>query len=379
MKVLVIFPDKMNKPTGGLGVQLQNLYQRLSNKIDFYIAGYPDDDNIIENYIGVSNYIPSLGHGSLNVLYGHSIYVTEALKFPKPDLIHAYDWSTYLAGVCLSKIHNVPLLVTMQLSINALQTKGIYNCVDEKTIDGAWLHRTHTELELLGLNTASKIIHVSKGYSNYFSHLDYDDKSVVIPNGVDLKSWTPKNKITLPGNNKYKIVYIGRFALMKSVDILAQIDLPDNVDLIFVGASYGGDAKCCELIEHAVINKPNFYYYGPAYDQEKIDILESADAVIIPSTHEPFGIVGLEGLASKSIVISSRVDGLGDFLDDSNSIKCGITKEGIELGIYKFLSLSQEQKDLMIQNGLEVCKKYNWDDIADQYYQVYESFNPKNN
>ena len=27
---------------------------------------------------------------------------------------------------------------------------------------------------------------------------------------------------------------------MKSVDILAQIDLPDNVDLIFVGASYGG-------------------------------------------------------------------------------------------------------------------------------------------
>jgi glycosyltransferase involved in cell wall biosynthesis len=373
MKVLVIFPDSMSKPTGGLGVQFKNLYERLNNKIDFYIAGYPDYNNGIKNYVHVGHPVPDIKHGTINTLLGHTVYLAESLKFPKPDLVHAYDWTTYFAGVYLAQIHKVPLLVTMQLSANALVHAGVFNCDNINTVDGLWLHKAHTETEWFSLKKADKIISVSNGYSNYFPSLK--DKTVVIPNGIDLKSWTPKQKITLPGENEYKVVYIGRFALMKSVDILLDIDVPDNIDLIFVGSKNGGDAICINKLQDALNNKKkNVYYYGPAYDQEKIDVLEAADAVIVPSRHEPFGIVALEALASKSILISSRKDGLGDFLNDNNSIKCDVSKEGIEKSLNDFLNLSQQQKNTFIENGLKVCKEYNWDDIAEQYYQIYKSF-----
>ena len=53
-----------------------------------------------------------------------------------------------------------------------------------------------------------------------------------------------ENTVILPGKNITKVVYIGRFALMKSVDILASIDVPKDIDLIFVGDIKGGDPTC---------------------------------------------------------------------------------------------------------------------------------------
>jgi hypothetical protein len=136
MKVLVIFPDSVSKPTGGLGVQFKNIHSRLQDRVDFYVVGYPDGPNEIKNYIGVSHPIPAIKHGSVNTLLGHTVYLAEALRFPKPDLIHAYDWSTYFAGVYLSQIYNVPLLVSMNLSANAMAASvGIYNCHNIQSID----------------------------------------------------------------------------------------------------------------------------------------------------------------------------------------------------------------------------------------------------
>ena len=108
--VTVIFPDSVSKPTGGLGVQFKNLYSRLKDKIDFQVVGHPDEPNEINKYKGVPHPVPAIQHGSLNTLIGHTEYLKEALKYPKPDIVHAYDWSTYYAGVCLAELYDVPLL-----------------------------------------------------------------------------------------------------------------------------------------------------------------------------------------------------------------------------------------------------------------------------
>lgn len=372
MKVIVLFPDSISIPTGGLGVQFKNIYSRLKDRVDFHIVGYPDNNNI-KNYIGAGHPLPMLQHGAINTLLGHTIYLAKALNFPKPDLIHSYDWSTYLAGVYLSQIHKVPLLLSMQLSINAMAVSvGIMNCHDVNSVDGYWLHKTHVESEWFGLVNANKIINVSNGYAKYFPQLK--DKTTVIPNGIDLKEWQPTEKIKLPGDRKFKVVYIGRQASMKSVSALLDAQIPENVDLIFVGSSNGGDANCVQKLQQQLRdNKPGLYHYGPAYDQEKVNVLFSADAIIMPSKHEPFGIVALEALASKSILLASRVDGLGDFLTDENSINCGFTADSITAALNYFTQLSESQKEKMIECGLQTCEKYKWDDIAEQYYEVYKS------
>jgi glycosyltransferase involved in cell wall biosynthesis len=340
MKVLVIFPDSITIPNGGLGIQFKNIHQRLKDKVDFYVVGYPDENNEIKNYIGVTHPIPSIKHGALNTLLGHTVYLAKALEFPKPDFVHVYDWSTYFAGYYLAKHHKVPLLLSMNLSANALSFVGITNCADFNTVDGMWLHKTHVEMEWFGLQHADKIINVSNGYANYFPQ--FKDKTVIIPNGIDLDEWVPTKTIKLPGDRKYKIVYIGRLSLMKSVDAILDAEIPENVDLIFVGSRNGGDEVSINKLEQQLKNKkPGLHYYGPVYDQNKVNLLHSADAVIMPSRHEPFGIVALEALASKNILLASRVDGLGDFLTDNNSIDSGCTAENITKAFDSFIQLSE--------------------------------------
>jgi glycosyltransferase involved in cell wall biosynthesis len=160
---------------------------------------------------------------------------------------------------------------------------------------------------------------------------------------------------------------------MKSVDILLDAEIPEDVDLIFVGSYNGGDHHCVSKLEKVLGQKPGLHYYGPAYGQDKVNLLHSADAVIMPSKHEPFGIVALEALASKNILIGSRVDGLGDFLNDYNSINCGLTAEEMSEAMYKFTQLTDSEKETMIENGIKTCEQYKWDEIADEYYEVYKS------
>jgi hypothetical protein len=143
------------------------LSKNQSSKIWSLTGPWKQNPNI-KNYIGVSHPIPEIKHGSINVLLGHTIYLAKALQFSKPDLIHAYDWSTYFAGYYLAKHHKVPLLLSMNLSANALSFVGITNCADFNTVDGMWLHKTHVEMEWFGLENADKIINVSNGYAKYF-------------------------------------------------------------------------------------------------------------------------------------------------------------------------------------------------------------------
>ena len=234
-----------------------------------------------------------------------------------------------------------------------------------------WLHKTHVELEMYGLKKATKIIHVSQGYNKYFPQ--FQSKSTIIPNGIDLNDWTPTELVKLPGNRKYKVIYIGRFSLMKSVIELSQADIPKDIDLIFVGSPNGSDQETLKELEKVLSTKEGVYYYGPAYDQDKINILFSSDAVIMPSRHEPFGIVALEALASRNILLSSRVDGLGDFCNDNNSIDTGCTSENISKALYKFTQMTDDEKINMVTNGLDTCLQYQWDDIANQYYEAYTS------
>ncbi len=360
----------MTEPTGGLGVQWKELYYRLKDRVDFYVSGYPEKSKV-DNYIGVLHPIPHIQHGSVNIILGTSSYLAAAMTFPKPDIVHAMDWTVYLSGAYAATIHNVPLVVSMQLSSRAMNQKEIYFCSDKNSPDGQWINETCVGIEDIGIKHANRIIHVSNGYANnYFK--EYSHKSVVIPNGIDLNVWKPTEKFEFPGNKKYKVVYIGRFNIMKSVSELIQAHIPKDIDLILIGDDKGSDYNTLVNLEKVLKEKDNIHYIGPKYDQEKINALFSADAVIFPSRHEPFGIVGLEALASRSVLLSSRVDGIADYLDDTNSIYCGHTSESITKGLIDFLNLSEERKNELILNGLKTCEKYNWDDIADRYYEEYQ-------
>jgi glycosyltransferase involved in cell wall biosynthesis len=357
--VLVFLPDRFNKPYGGMGENSKFFLEQLSGDFDFSVVGFPDPEPapaFVKNYRGALNPLPEISVSHLITLFGQISYLSEAISIGiRPDIIYAYDWSAYLAALKASEYFQAPLVVRVSLSPTRMLEDGFPLGLNIQNPAEVAIHQSLCEMERIGLERARSIIHISKGYSRRFQS---DPRVSIVPNGIDLERWHTARPYRLPGEGRIKVIYIGRFVPVKGVHLLLDATIPKDVDLIFVGGPEGSMAGLYErTIERSGISK-NIHYIGALHGQEKIDALSSADAVIMPSLHEPFGTVALEAFASKSILITTGVDGLSDFVNESNAIICEKSVAGIEKALSELVLLGPEKREDMIQNGLAVCEIY---------------------
>lgn len=369
--IQVIMPDTMEKPSGGLGEQFKNIHKRLCEQFDFDIVGQIEKNNI-PNYYSVESLIPELeqAHAGLYNYVAQSSYGYAGMKLRKPDLIHGNDWSCYIASYHSAMFHKVPLLVSMNLSIRLLKESGIYACSDFKSYDGYYIQKGQEMVEKSGLESADRIVQISHAYAKKF--MPFADKTTVIPNGIDTKIWKKKEDYKFEGTDgNLKVVYIGRFASQKGVDLILKSELPPNVDLFFIGGNRGGDINLYQNVVKLAAEKSNVFYLGEKYGQEKIDILFAADAVLMPSRHEPFGIVGLEAMASNNILITTFDNGIADYCNEDIGIKCGLHEDSISWALLKFSQMSKDERKRRTDKGREIAMTMDWDDIVKQYADVY--------
>lgn len=365
-KILILTVDKSVGSFGGMGVQLKGVQSNSKN--EFYEFHVSNDLLFIDSDTKASHIINHL--------------LAQLSSFPdleillKSDVIHAFDGSTGLLGCALAKMLKKPLIVTIQLSMHSLLA-DVYNYDDP----------VFSSLEIIAMNKANAVIHVSQEY--LYKYCGLNENSYYMPNGISLSHWQKPKTLSnsqllkkLKKTNKLKLCFIGRFAKMKNTDALCSIDIPKDVNLYFVGSARAGNESCYENILNFCHQNKNANYVGALYDDQKIAFLQRMDAVIVPSIHEPFGIVCLEALASKSILLSSFESGMKEYLTEDIAINCGITKDSIENGIKKLKNLSQKEKDKRISEGLALCDKYSWknsskrlDIIYDDVLNNFSSFN----
>lgn len=105
-----------------------------------------------------------------------------------------------------------------------------------------------------------------------------------------------------------------------------------------------------------------------------VDAYHAADLFVLPSNHEPFGIVILEAWAAGLPVIATRVGGIRSLVND------GVDGLLVESGDSEALanSISQLATDQPLRRQLaeagkkKAVKQYSWDRITDQLISVYE-------
>jgi glycosyltransferase involved in cell wall biosynthesis len=376
-KVLILIPDRLIKPTGGMGESLKPLLDILHDEFDFYIVGFPaTSDQIpkyLKGYVAPSPIFTGVKYPPLSALYSQIEYFSSAIQLPKPDMVFVYDWSLYLAGVKTAKHFEVPLIVNMCLSPIMLARDGFNLGINMSELAGESIHHALCEMEKMGLFEADRIIHVSHGYAKRFEEVSaFKSKERFVPISIDLAKWQNSNlpKYILPGTNPKKLIYIGRFTELKGVLSLCAAKIPSDIDLIFIGEKESAEKRCMEAILDKCKDNSNAHYIGPLFGKDKIAALKSADAVIFPSFHESAGVVALEGLASKCIMLSSRVGGIADCLDDTNSIYCGFTTETIQHAFEQFLNLSKERVDEMHSKGIITCQSYSVENAANLFRNV---------
>jgi glycosyltransferase involved in cell wall biosynthesis len=381
MNTIIIFTiDSPLKNFGGLGESVKNLCYNLP-EYNFITFGYGEQEQESKN---------NITHYKITSELNKEIEVdVENIKNILKDkynikLIHIFDCMYVNTVQELNKYLNVKCLYTCSLS-SCQKILNIYNVLapvfpEQSTkmlLKNKEKFETVKNKEQFVLNYASKVVFVSEYYKDLYKNNINSSKFTFIHNGINMEEYSvtiEKDKYKIPGKKgNTKILYIGRFDMMKNITALLETLLPEGFDLILAGSSKGGDLLWLE--EFLEKNKlPNVYNVGFLYGDEKKYFLQNVDAVIVPSIHEPFGLVTLETIASKTILICSRSSGMREYISPEMCIDCGLFPATIYNSYITLKNMSMEEKEKMKDIAYESIKHLTWKNNAIKYKEIYDNF-----
>jgi glycogen(starch) synthase len=318
-------------------------------------------------------------------LANNSSLVRHVLRLHKQkpfDLIHVHEYEMTLAAFELRDILGIPIVSTHHLFQHQLLQfeEGFEGRITGKV--GRNPDPEHVEYrltsELMGVCGADKTIFVSKDMQRYAQQkLGADDSSVVIYNGVNTDRWANAIPVEI-AKGKPVVLYCGRFAKMKGIEeIFAAIEADDSFAWVLVGKFHSCDEvreenhPYTKTVRELEAKYPSRVKWLGHVDEGRESVFKAADYVIIPSHIEPFCIVGIEALAAeKPVIVSSRVDGLSEYLDASNSVHCEPTPEGIIAGLK---AARAADKPALIAAGATTAARFTWANAARQTIEIYSS------
>lgn len=271
-------------------------YQALDTRV-YYIAGYDASGVPIIKSRTMMDEIHRFAH--------QASLIAQEEDF---DLIHAHDWSSYLAGVAAKLASGKPLV----LHVHATS----YDQAASDNVDPAVYKIEHE-----GFVAADRIVAVSQFTRDVIvnkHHID-PEKVEVVHNGCDTYE-PPRHVPSLAAMKEqgYRIVlYHGRITIQKGVDYFIRaarrvVDIEPKTVFVISG---WGDMKN-QIIEQvgAMGLSKNVIFAGALWEEERDRMYQSADLVVMPSVSEPFGLVPLEALQHGTASLISNQSGVAEVL-----------------------------------------------------------------
>jgi glycosyltransferase involved in cell wall biosynthesis len=312
-----------------------------------------------------------------------AFYGTPLALFPskiiadKYDVIHSNFPSPYLAAAsaCLARLKSTPATLTW------------HNDLPPVTSSVAFIVKLHDLISGSYLSTYKKIIATTKIYSRNSETLRrYQNKVVVIQNGVDTKRFNPKVNGT-PIREKFGLggskvmLFVGvftRWHAYKGLDVLleafkiARQDI-NSTKLLIVG---GG-----EMIEHYksiardLRLSNDVVFAGRVEDDELPPYYAACDFAILPSrdSSEGFGLVLLEAMACGKPVIGSRVGGIPEIISDGENGFLVRPNNAKELATAISSMLDEDTRRRLASNARKFAESRDWEIVAIKVENLYLS------
>jgi phosphatidylinositol alpha-mannosyltransferase len=225
------------------------------------------------------------------------------------------------------------------------------------------------------LNEFDNVVAVSNAASKYSQEF-YRGKVSIIPNGIDIEVFNPKN---LPfdkfRDGKINVLFLGRLDKRKGCIYLLKAfrklkERRENVRLLIAGK--GDQLKNInKYIEKHDI--PDVEMLGFVSEEDKPRIYASCDIYCSPALYgESFGIVLLEAMATGKPVVAYANPGYKDVLQGTGSLFL-VKPKKIDALVSKLEILCQDEelRNFMGNWGLKEVKKYTWDKVCDEVLEVY--------
>ncbi len=299
-----------------------------------------------------------------------------AAKLQEPiDVFHAHDWLVATSGIGLKHVFRKPLLVTMH-STEIGRRDGLHTPTEHM------IHETEAWLTY----EAWRVICCS---DYMVQHVKWafglpSDKLSMVPNGVSPQSYDAlekqdlrqfRLKYALP--NEKIVLYVGRLVYEKGIHILINA-IPKvlaKTDAKFVIAGTGYMQEQLTTIVRSMGLEHKVLFTGFVDEETLMKLQKVSDVSVVPSLFEPFGIVALEAMASKSPVVVSDTGGLSEIVEhDVTGFKAySNNTDSLAFGITKILQEPSYAKALRENAYKKILEKYDWDKIAQQTIRMYEA------
>ena len=392
------------KDTGGMNVYVRDLTRTLGTigvHVDVFTRSQDEHVPHVLHDLGYGNRVVHVKAGREVPLPKEELlsYIPEfttgieeftSAKSLEYDLIHSHYWMSGIAGLELKRQWHLPM-------IQMFHTLGVMKqrvARPEEELDG--------DYRLIGekriLQEADRIIAATPAEMAQIQWLYQADvnKINIIPPGVDLSRFYPipvdeaKEVIGIPPCDQV-LLYVGRIEPLKGIDTLIEAiaymrNNGDFEDLSFCLAVIGGepDSMPADLSVEMARLKDLCHVHGlddlvtflGKQDQDSLPYYYSAaEAVVVPSHYESFGMVALEAMACGTPVVASQVGGLAYLVQDGIT---GYTVPSSDVealaGRLGELIRNKSLRDQLGAQAAAVAQEFSWDIIAkqirDQYQEV---------
>lgn len=390
------------KDTGGMNVYVRDLTQELGHlgvHVDVFTRSQDEHVPHVLHDLGYGNRVVHVQAGPEHPAGKQEIakYIPEFVEGVKQfaaekgiqyNVIHSHYWMSGLAAEQLSDEWGGVPIVHMYHTLGEMKNR-VARSEDER----AGEDRLDGERQVL--RRADRIVVATLAeltQLRFLYHAD-DRKLVTIPPGVDTSHFYPipadeaKEFIGLKPEDRM-VLFVGRIEPLKGVDTLITAmscldveGLNKPVHLAIIGGepnAIAGDMTaemtrlqklCDELaVGHTVV------FLGKRGQDTLPYYYSAAEAVVMPSLYESFGMVALEAMACGTPVIASEVGGLG-YLVQNGETGFTIPDSDPQALCQKLSGLLSDAplRETMGRRASTYALDYAWEKIAIQIIGVYKS------
>ena len=284
----------------------------------------------------------------------------------RPDVVHAHDWLVAHPAITLAECFDVPVVSTIHAT-EAGRHSG--------WVSGRISRQVHA-LESWLVHESDLLITCSRTMSDEITELFGPGlaETRVIRNGIDAARWPFAERKSRSG--PAQLLYLGRLEYEKGIhDAIAALPrirrTHPGTTLTVAGEGTQLDWLVEQARRHKVLKATSFV--GHLDHDALVRMLHSADAAVLPSHYEPFGIVALEAAATGIPLVVANVGGLGEAVINGHTGVSHPPRDvaALATAVRSVLDDPQAAQQRAVAARERLTSDFEWHCIAGETAQVY--------
>lgn len=376
------------RDTGGMSVYIRELARELGkcgHHIDIYTRSLAGDDhrvtNLYENvrlvHLGIPNgrSLSKLAMYPFLPKYFRAIENFRRAENLSYDIVHSHYWLSGKLGHMSQELWECPHVTTFHTLGKIKNQTGVGRLEPD--------FRIAAEREI-AQNCQRILAPTARERSNLIQFYDAPAEKInIVPCGVNLNIFKPIPKAearrTLGLSSAHSILlYIGRFDPLKGLslllDTIPHLKGGKQFGLVIVGGDGDRSAEYQAMVQKIKQLKIDrqVVFAGQKNQPDLPWYYSAADALVMPSSYESFGLVGLEALACGTPVVSTAV-GAADSLIRWSKAGCVVddpSPRSLAAGIQSIVNNPVLPPAEKIRESI---LEYSWSNVAAAVTAEYES------